>query len=551
MYDPKKKSASKSPKLIHTKSTKDADLLESQIEKLNEDIFILILNYLSIVEKIKIERVSTEWREMAKKSWTKLKILKVEPQFLGLKPCGTKHQYPEINEYILEEILKRCGKYLTSIDYSSLDNNCHLALVAKYCPSIQSITGSNASKDGLEKLSQNIQSLSEFTINNDLDKDCEDTIARLFSRNKNLRILNLRSEDMKGYCLFELPLEEMTAINITLSRNNCILQENFISALIKTKKLNVFRENDMNAELIKTLASCCTNLTKLDLKSRSKIDNVDEKLSEVFINNSKIKALTLDIINMNGNCLLFLNENFIEEIHLTASQNFQGITLVQSLPNFTKLNSLIFRGFQNKIHNSIANAVQLSSKLKKLHFFGGNYLEKEILINSVTSLKNLQELVIVNLFPGSIPRNYFNHVSSNLLELKNLCLGRCEDASDIDLEAICKLPKLEILEIFDIQNITGSGLANLSNLKEFRCYDCENLEDDSLISLLKCASNLELLDVIRCRKITNSTINFAIKVTKSRRNNVVLKIKIIGCSVNIDEIAETSPFLIIDEKFKL
>ena len=202
------------------------------------------------------------------------------------------------------------------------------------------------------------------------------------------------------------------------------------------------------------------------------------------------------------------------------------------------------------MHDNIAKCICLCSKLKKLRYGGGNVCQ-ESLIKSFALLTNIDSLTVLQHFPNSVPRILLNNISSNLLKLKVLLIGRCEDASDTDLELICKLPNLEILHIFGFQNVIGSGFRHLSNLKELRCYECENIEDDSLISLLKCASNLELLHSYMCRKITNFTINFAIKVTKNRKNNTLLKIKISGSSVNTDKLEEISPLLLLDESAKL
>ena len=150
-------------KRMDNSSTQDSDILESPIQKLNEDSLISIFNYLSIKDRIKIERVSKIWKEIVKKSWTKMKILYVEPQFLGFKPFGKNHQYPKISKKMIKEVLKRCGKYINKIDCTD-SFGCQLTLVAQNCPNIQSIICQEASKKGLEKLSKNIQSLSEFSI---------------------------------------------------------------------------------------------------------------------------------------------------------------------------------------------------------------------------------------------------------------------------------------------------------------------------------------------------------------------------------------------------
>ena len=80
----------------------------SVINKLNNDCLIYIFKFLSVVDRVKFERVSKMWQEFSKESWGSLKVLELDPKCLGLKPRGIKHEYPEITKYITEQILKRC-----------------------------------------------------------------------------------------------------------------------------------------------------------------------------------------------------------------------------------------------------------------------------------------------------------------------------------------------------------------------------------------------------------------------------------------------------------
>ena len=83
----------------------------------------------------------------------------------------------------------------------------------------------------------------------------------------------------------------------------------------------------------------------------------------------------------------------------------------------------------------------------------------------------------------------------------------------------------------------------LSSLKKLHCRNCINLRDKNLISLLKYANDLNILDIYNCEKITNYLVNYAIKVTKIRLNKVMLNIGIVSTKINIYEIEEISPLL--------
>ena len=539
--------------IMDVKSTFDSYLLESPIQKLNEYNLIMIFNYLSIVDRINVERVSKTWQEIAKKSWTKVKILKFHPEFLGLRPFGTKYQNA-INKYTFDKILKRCGKYLTKIDTTSTKytfnfDECLLSLVAKHCPNIQSIVCFAVSREGLEALMQNVRSLSEFSSIWVLEKDCEDILSRLFTKNKKIRILNLCLREMKGYCLFNLPLTEITKINIT-EINNSTFQKNLTEALKKTKNMKSFSFDHTNAEIIRVLASVCTNFTTLNLSSslKSKIENVEEMFSKLFLCNRNLKFLTLHLheVKLTGQCLLSVNCDSIEAIELKFFdfQVFKLDYLITCLPTFQKLHTFALWHYKTMHMHDIAKCINLCLNVKKLEL--SNLCPRQspnVLMKSISVLKNLESLSLIS---QTLSTDFCKFISSNLLKLNFLDIGCCENVSDVDLESLQKLPNLEVLDISGIDNITGSGIRHFFKLKKFRCATCSNLEDDCLISLLQCAINLEYLNMNDTPKVTNAVIDFAIEVIKKRTNNIILILGIRDFNVDFEELQGTSPLLIFD-----
>lgn len=74
---------------------------------------------------------------------------------------------------------------------------------------------------------------------------------------------------------------------------------------------------------------------------------------------------------------------------------------------------------------------------------------------------------------GVVMKNFFDCISCNLLELKELKVINCENViSDSDLEALGKLINLEVLVVLHLQDITGSDLSCFLNLKELNCNAC-------------------------------------------------------------------------------
>ena len=102
-----------------------------------------------------------------------------------------------------------------------------------------------------------------------------------------------------------------------------------------------------------------------------------------------------------------------------------------------------------------------------------------------------------------------------------------------------------MLNLYKCPKVTGSGFTNLSNLKELHCDECYNLEKDNLISLLKCALNLKLLNLRFCNYIHKSVLDAAVEVTKNRKNNVKLEIRFHYCPYGIIYGIDRPPLLLL------
>ena len=188
-------------------------------------------------------------------------------------------------------------------------------------------------------------------------------------------------------------------------------------------------------------------------------------------------------------------------------------------------------------------------------------------MRSLALLRKLERLEIRVL---ELSRELANFMKTNLHELKILKLNRCKKFSSGSISSICelekleeldlsnckitdsdlnlselisKLPKLQVLNISELDELDGWGLGGLSNLRKLYCAFCGDLKDDGLMSLLRCADKLELLDIRCCYKLTNSLIDVAVEVTKNRTNNVILEIHTNFMKINLDKIKGNSPFL--------
>ena len=492
------------------------------IEKLPEELAIQILSYLPIVDRIRIERVNKSWQEMAKKSWNNLKELNGKSLFLELKAI-----LAILNIRTFEAFLSRSGRYLEKIDLGFLNFPiCVIPLIANNCPNIQSLICNKVSVTGLKKLSENCRNITEISIKEFEEKDVLDQVlGDLFTSNRKFQALDIPDYVGNGDCLLKLPFEEIISIKIPSLRQWEPSEQKIINLIEKSKNLSIFKYETVDANVLSTLASNCRNLTELDLKLNGdfRIDDMDNRLSQIFKNNENLKSIKLvNFKTMTGECLLTLDENIIEKIVLNRVRNIQRNFLIQSLPNFTKLHTLksVKVGHTAFVH--VAECISLCSKLKKL-----SIVEKKVPkdLNLFASSKNIEWLGITLMKDQAIAESFLKYMGYNLLELKHLDITGYDNAAlDCKFDLICKLPKLEVLDISRQSKITGSGLENFPNLKELYCKGCEDLEDENLISLLKCASSLQILNVRDCKKITNSIIYTAIDETRKRTNNIVLEI---------------------------
>ena len=553
------KSKFNSKQETHSKLSKDDP--DSPINKLDDYSLIYIFKNLPIVDRIKVERVSKNWQKIAKQSWGNLKELYLNPKQLGLRPFGKEHQIIKIGQYVITQILKRCGTYLVKIDYSSIKEVLDiLLLVTKFCPNIQSIICPTLSLKDRSLLSRKFKNISELSLHHlnrhySLDKTHK-AMEKLFSKLKNLQVLDLSNSCITENYLLNLPLEKMKTIKIQSFTNN----EGGVHVLKKCTNLSIFKCGSTTEHLISVLASSCSFLTELDLSCYYNHDvaNIDDKLSTVFFKNKNLRYLRLYGFNtLSGKCFLQLNGNTIEKIILVSVYKIERDYLIQCFPNFIKMHTLNIFFINKDSLNCIAECISLCPVLKKISIKSLACTDENF-IQLITSLKSLEELSIINdifIIPEKsvITDKFCNYIGSNLLELKFLNLSGYDSISDLDLKSICKLIKLEILNISGLKNVTGLRLCQLLNLKILYCNYCSNLTNDSLISLLKSANNLELLDVRCCDKITNTLVNAAVDITMNRKSNIVLEIIVKSDDrIDINKISKVSNLLYINqiEKYK-
>ena len=520
-------------------------------ERLPKKILFNIFSYLSISDRIRIQRVNKLCQEMIKKSWNNQKELRLNSQTLGRK------WYPfDVPNTIVELILRQCGRHLEKIHIEYTNRfECALPIIANYCPNIQFLTVNRVSIIGLQKLSEICRNITELNITCKLDEAFDKVLGDLFSNNKKLQVLDFQGYEGNGDCLTKLPFEKIIAIKIQYLSLKLLENEHKVIKMIeKSKNLSIFKYETADANVLTALAKSCSNLTELDIcfdicyyqfiKSETD-DDIDNKLSQIFKSNKKLKSIKLHgFYTMTGACFLSLDENVIEEIAISGASNIQADFLINSLPNFKKLHTLEFKNFSSDAFTKLehmAECISLCSKLKKLNIYDNKIHED---LNLFASSKNIAWLTISVNSDKIITESFLNYISCNLIQLKYLDISaNIYQITNLNFDLNVEFKNLEVLNISRHVRITGLGLRKFTNLKELYCEGCENLQDIHLASLLRCAANLRILNIRGCKKITNEIIDLAIELTRKRINNILLKIQVKSTKIKTAKIEEESHLL--------
>ena len=89
---------------------------KTSIEILIDDCLEAIFHHLSIVDRVKIERVSKRWNKLSKSSWSNVKELDLNPPSWGFKPSKFLLSWKKIQLCEITEVLERCGQFLEVVD---------------------------------------------------------------------------------------------------------------------------------------------------------------------------------------------------------------------------------------------------------------------------------------------------------------------------------------------------------------------------------------------------------------------------------------------------
>nr|XP_031849932.1 F-box protein SKIP2-like isoform X1 [Nomia melanderi] len=301
---------------------------------------------------------------------------------------------------------------------------------------------------------------------------------------------------------------------------------------------------------INSLTNHCHNITKLSLGNTDIINNIrDRDLQKLFEVNSKLRCLKIDTYNVSGSCLLYLPLEAMEEIILLNCRHLQEQYLSQAIKRLHNLKTLRIQW--SDVSVNVIQAIGtycISLKILQLSEF---WLIEPNDMLPITQLPNLEVLIIYgNTF---ITDELLCNIASKCQQLTYLDISSklnilsqyiqdCQSITNVGIAAVTTLQKLETLIMNHLINVTDIDIQKMCNLKKFECRAC-SFSDTTITELLASATQLELLDLTSCHKITNLTLKKAAAVTVNRVNNKVLKIFVGRTKVNLKKFEEVTPFL--------
>lgn len=512
-----------------------------------------ILDYLLVDDRFRISRVCKKWEQSAKDSCMKIKTINCLHGYgLRFRLDNEGHWISNLNSSILKQIISRCP-ILENLDliYCACTGIDILVDLARYCPMIKKIATHTVSDKGIALLGKNCFHLEDILFDgrkycnkfktlqfkdscqgilfypkllNSLLKNCSQLKILSFKNLVFVSRIETKSSIIvpSGLILETLVLENIRILSIDDNHVSDIKHSHIFLELIKSlQKLKkfIFKKNNFNlVKIIETLNSTCKNITNLVLECPEDLEISDAYFITLFITNKGIINLELRKFSLTGSCLKFLNVN-LQNLVLYKMYNLKFSFLELYIPLFINLRTIDVMKISNTCsknilslpHTNLQN-VSISGCFEFEQIIFRNLIKLELFDNLSTSLNNFLKNIEV------------------MTTLREVSLFKCSSITDVDLQLIIKLPKLEKLDISFLQNMNGSGLLSNNNvIKQVRIYGCKNVESDYINMFIEKSPNLECLKMFRIRIFglteTAKFINAAIKATKMRANNCILTLK--------------------------
>lgn len=159
------------------------------------------------------------------------------------------------------------------------------------------------------------------------------------------------------------------------------------------------------------------------------------------------------------------------------------------------------------------------------------------------NLNNLEYLDLFGIHIGDDVDDLIDGLAVNCVNIKHFDISWNLSLTKRGLMNICKMKNLEVLRMNYLTFQVNQQIGKFDKLKKLECNGFLGGANNIIIGILKNSPNLENFD-IRNTPVTIQTLNNAIKITKKRKNNIILHLCISRTNFeNYDRFENTSPLL--------
>ena len=474
-----------------------------RINMLNKHCLQTIFRKLSPVEKVRIELVCKIWQEESQNAWSRIKDIELDSLKLGFLPVGKLHEIKPITYHVAREVLKRCGKYIHRIDFKEKQKFCAMDVISEFCPNIQCIENAYATSKGLRCMANDrtCRNLVKLHIRALVPERTEWDVlfGTIFDNNKNLQFLKIGNGNaLNGDCLDHLPLDKLKELSIQIPYSNAA---RFIERLVwvsmaatNLTSLCICVKNG-NEDIINSLSNVhFKKMTELELTCLLYIDNLDEKLSRIFMGNKSLIRLKLYLAGMDvisGECFLNLSSSIqifqadtyrctIDEYLCTSLQKFENLTILDI--------DITREDYVYILIDSLTNCLYLRKLSLNLVVYTTCALAE-----AIRGLDQLEHLKITSIQNNDAMDEHLFQCISSITGLKSLSISGFQDLSENGFGHLLTEIDLTELYISDIPFFSGDNLGKAKRLENLTVIDCPDFSEDAIVEFLKVGFNLKFL----------------------------------------------------------
>lgn len=355
------------------------------------------------------------------------------------------------------------------------------------------LSGLNISGSSFKTLSfycQKIEYLNLDSCEELSDIELEDLIPSL----KNLKVLNLRTCNIKGKCFDAMgknchQLEELIIGGLKDSREIDFTDDDLMKlapALINIKVFE-FHSGSFTGSCFPTLFQHSFEIEKLMFRNCANLTDTNLALLAPHLKN--LKELTFDHVFITGSCFKAMSPccQIIEKLSFDYCKNLRDKHLADLVPALLNLKEI---SIKNCFISGSCFTNFYSYSLEKVVLTGSYKLRDEYLEALAPSMKKLKELQIVGC--RTITGSCFSSFAGYSKKLEKIDLSGCVNISDKNLANLA-LENLSELKLEHCENLTGSSFKvfalNSPNLKWVRIATCESVQQRYLMEILTLIKN--------------------------------------------------------------